>query len=268
MVGRSTRPATGLATVTRVKLAVVGKGGAGKSVIAGTMARLIARGGTRVLALDSDLLPGLSISLGSGPEPAEPPLNDAVEKDENGRWRLKKGVGPVRAVQRYAIEAPDGVRMLQMGKTPRDGVASIMGSINAFYRVVHRLPGARAFNDWTFIGDLPAGPRQAAYNWAPYAEKYVVVVQPGAQSALTARRVARILRQRGGADIVLVANRVRSQRDIRHVEKLIGEPVFTSLPFDDRVATAERLGIAPIEYAPGSPAVLAIERLAAALSDG
>lgn len=255
------------ASVTRVKLAVVGKGGAGKSVIAGTMARLIARSGTRVLALDSDLLPGLSISLGSGPEPAEPPLNDAVERDENGRWRFKKGIGAVRAVQRYATDAPDGVRMLQIGKTPREGIKPIMGSINAFYRVVHRLSDARTFSDWTFIGDLPAGPRQAAYNWAPYAQKYVVVVQPGAQSALTARRVARILRARdGGGEVVLIANRVKEERDIRHVEKLIGEPVFTSLPHDDQVAKAERLGIAPIDYAPDAPAILAIERLVGELA--
>jgi CO dehydrogenase maturation factor len=249
-----------------VKVAVVGKGGAGKSVIAGTMARLVGRSGARVLALDSDLLPGLSISLGSGPEPEEPPLNHAVEKDENGRWRLKKGVGPVRAVQRYSTPAPDGVRLLQMGKTTREGIAPIMGSVNAFYRVVHRLPGTPAFAGWTFIGDLPAGPRQAAYNWAPYAEKYVVVVQPGAQSALTARRVARILRQRGGADVLLIANRVKGKRDVQHVEKLIGEPVFASLPHDDRVARAERLGVAPIDYAPDSPSVAAIEGLVGELA--
>ena len=248
-----------------MKLAVVGKGGAGKSVIAGTMARLIARSGTRVLALDSDLLPGLSVSLGSGPEPPEPPLNHAVEKDENGRWRFKKGVGPVRAVQRYGTDAPDGVRMVQLGKAPVEGIAPIMGSVNAFYRIVHGLPAAKAFDDWTFIGDLPAGPRQAAYNWAPYAQKYVVVVQPGAQSALTARRVMRILRQRGDAEIVPVANRVKGPRDVRHVEKLIGEPVFTSLPFDERIAKAERHGIAPIDYAPDSPGIVAIDGLVAAL---
>ena len=48
---------------------MVGKGGAGKSVIAGTIARVLARDGTHVLALDSDLLPGLSISMGAGPDP-------------------------------------------------------------------------------------------------------------------------------------------------------------------------------------------------------
>lgn len=73
-----------------MRLAVVGKGGAGKSVITGTLARLLARRGCRVLALDSDMQPGLALTLGAH-VPPDPPLLDAVEKDENGRWRLKQG---------------------------------------------------------------------------------------------------------------------------------------------------------------------------------
>jgi len=249
-----------------MRVAVVGKGGAGKSVIAGTMARLMARRGTRVLALDSDPLPGLSLSLGSGPEPAEPLLGNAAEQDENGHWGWKQGVGPVRAVQRYGTDAPDGVRLVQIGKPSREGFAPIIGSSKAFYEVVHHIADARALRDWTFVGDLPAGPRQAAYDWAPYAHTYVVVAQPTAQSALTARRVARIVRMhRGDAQLVFIANRVSEKADVDHVEQLIGEPVFASLPADDGVAAAERLGLAPIDHAPDSPAIAAIERLVSAL---
>lgn len=249
-----------------MRLAIVGKGGAGKSVIAGTMARLLAREGRRVLALDSDLLPGLSISLGSGEDPAEPPLGAAAEKDENGRWRLKPGVGPVRAVQRYSTPAPDGIRLLQLGKAPREGTRPIMGSINAFYKVVHRLPDAKTFADWTLLGDLPAGPRQAAFDWAPYAQTFVVVVQPGAQSVMTARRVARIARMRRGANAVFVANRVRDDADVEYIERRIGEGVVAAVPIDDQVAIAERMGTAPIDYAPDSPAVGAIGELVAKLT--
>jgi len=250
-----------------MRVAVVGKGGAGKSVIAGTMARLVARRGSRVLALDSDPLPGLSWSLGGGAEPDEPPLGDAAEQDENGRWGWKKGMGPVRAVQRYAVDAPDGVRLLQVGKPSREGLAPTIGSNKAFYEVVHHIADARAFRDWTFIGDLPAGPRQPAYDFAPYAHTYVVVVQPAAQSALTARRVARIVRMhRREAQVVFIANRSSEEGDLRHVEKLIGEPVFASLPADEGVAAAERLGVAPIDHAPHSPAIAAIERLTSALA--
>ena len=252
-----------------MRLAVVGKGGAGKSVIAGTMARVLAGEGRRVLALDSDLLPGLSISLGSGPDPVEPPLNAAAERDENNRWRLKSGIGPVRAVQRFSTSAPDGIRLLQLGKSPREGVGPIMASVNAFYKVVHRLPQAATFRDWTLLGDLPAGPRQAAFDWAPYAETFVVVVQPGSQSILTARRVARIARMeregRKRANAVFVVNRVQSKGDVRLVEKTLGEPVFSTVPIDEDVRHAERMGVAPIDHVPDAPAIVAIRELVAKL---
>ena len=106
-----------------MRIAVVGKGGAGKSVVSANLARVLARRGHRVLALDSDTLPGLSISLGAE-VPDEPPLNDAAERNEKGRWRLKPGIGPVRAIQRFATDAPDGVRLLQIGKTDKRGLAA------------------------------------------------------------------------------------------------------------------------------------------------
>ena len=249
-----------------MRVAVVGKGGAGKSVIAGTTARLLAREGRRVLALDSDLLPGLSISLGSGPDPVDPPLNQAAEQNENGRWRIRKGVSVVSAVKRYTTEAPDGIRLMQIGKSGREGIQPIMGSINAYYRMVHRLGDAKTFRDWELVGDLPAGPRQVAFDYAPFARTYLVVVQPGSQSALTGRRVAKIARMRGGTEVRFVANRVNGKRDTAHVERLIGEPVFWSVPADEGVAEAERLGVAPIDHVPDSSTIAAIEEMVAALA--
>jgi len=250
-----------------MRLAVVGKGGAGKSVVSGTMARILAREGRPVLALDSDLLPGLSLSLGLGADPELPPLSEAAEKGEDGRWRLKKGIGPARAVQRYAAAAPDGVRLLQAGKTPREGVEPIMGSLNAYYRVIHRLGEVKGFERWTMLGDLPAGPRHIAFDWAPYARTFVVIVNPSSQSALAARRVARIARMRDGARVVFVANRVTGRADVTHVERLVGERVIAAVPADEGVAEAERLGRAPIDHAPDSSAVAEVEGLVATLAD-
>ena len=50
-----------------MKLAVAGKGGAGKTTVSGTIARELARSGQTVLALDADVNPMLGISLGVGP---------------------------------------------------------------------------------------------------------------------------------------------------------------------------------------------------------
>ena len=245
-----------------MRIAVVGKGGAGKSTIAGTIARLVARGGTPVLALDSDQLPGLSFSLGSGPDPAMPPLQQAARRDETGQWGWSPGVDAAIAAQRFATDAPDGVRLLQRGKTGREGSAPFTAASKAFWEVTHGLVTAPEFRDWTLVGDLPAGPHQIARDWAPYARTYVVVVLPTVQSALTARRVARLARlQTPEAKVVFVANRVRGERDVSHVAQHVGEPVLAAVPADDGVAAAERIGVAPIDHVPDAPAIAAVQEL-------
>lgn len=248
-----------------LRLAVVGKGGAGKSVVSATLARVLARRGHRVLALDSDTLPGLSISLGAD-VPADVPLNAAAVRNEEGRWHLVKGIGAARAVQRYATDAPDGVRLLQIGKTDRRGLAPNRASHQAFYKVIHRLDGVRSLDDWVILGDLPAGPRQAAYDWAPYAQRFLLVVEPTWQSMLTARRIVRITStMRDDREFSLVVNKVTSDDDAARVQEFLGVPLLAAVPADDAVRAAERAGVAVLDAAPDSPAVRAIEGLAAAL---
>ena len=243
----------------------MGKGGAGKSMLAGTLTRLLASKGRRVLALDSDLMPGLALSLGA-PEPAEPPLLNAVEKDERGRWRMRKGIGPVRAVQRFSTPAPDGVLLLQAGKLGPEGLPPMIGAANAFYQVVHGLSEARTFASWAIVGDLPAGPRQLGFDWAPYAETFLVVTEPSVKSVLAARRVIRVARAQGRARVLAVANKTSDRSEARWLASRLGEPLFATIPADEEVARAELRGRAPLDAAPASRAVAAVAELAARLS--
>jgi CO dehydrogenase maturation factor len=234
-------------------------------MVAGTLARLLARGGRRVLALDSDTMPGLVYSLGAE-APAEPPLLAAAEKNEAGRWRPRKGIGPVRAVQRYATPAPDGVLLLQSGKTGVEGMAPVMGSVNVFYDVVQRIGRAPFFRDWAIVGDLSAGPRQSAYRWGTYADTFLLIVEPTWKSALTARRIERIVRSRGTPEVLLVANKLTGKADANEIGRRVGQRVFAAIPADAAVVEAERLGVPLLDHAPRSPAARAIARLAERLS--
>ncbi len=245
-----------------MRVAVVGKGCAGKSVVTGTLARVLARRGERVLAFDSDTMPGLARSLGIE-ECLEPPLRDAAERPEGGRWQMKPGIGPVTAVRRYARTAPDGVLLLQIGKwgaKANTDRASFQASTRAYLNIVSGILEAQTFRDWSLIGDSAAGPRHIAGNYAAFAETYLVVVEAGWQSVLTARRVARIARMREGR-VLAVANKVRDDSDRQLIEERLGEPVFATIPFDPEVAEADRLGIALIDHAPDSSGARAIERL-------
>jgi CO dehydrogenase maturation factor len=246
-----------------MRLAVVGKGGAGKSVVSATIARTLARRGRSVLALDSDSLPGLTFSLGADPAPEEPPLNAAVQRGEDKRWHFVEGLSPVAAVQRYATQAPDGVRLLQVAKTPRAGLRPIDAAVNAFYMIIHELEHAPEFGDWVILGDLPAGGRQTAMDWAPYAGQFLLVVEPTWQSMLTARRIRRIAAgSRPDASVALVVNKVTAAGDADRVAAFLELPVAAAVPVDEGIRLAERAGLAALDAAPDSRAVRAITRLA------
>jgi CO dehydrogenase maturation factor len=251
-----------------MRLAVVGKGGSGKSVVSATIARTLARRGRQVLALDSDSLPGMSFSLGAGASLERSPLEDAVERDEQRRWQWVAGVDPMSAARRYAITAPDGVRLLAVAKTTKAGLGPIDGAVNAFVAIINHLDDAPEFAGWAIVGDMPAGARQAAFGWAPYAAHFLLVVEPTWQSLLTARRIRRVAEgARPGARFSLAVNKVASREDATRAATFLELPALAAVPADDGIRRAERAGVAPLDHAPGSPAVAAIARLAERLDE-
>lgn len=92
-----------------MKIAVVGKGGAGKTTVSGTVARALARSGRRLVALDLDTNPMMGISLGLGPELSESliPVSDRVDKAALEHEHTGRGI-----VDSFGADAPDGIRLL------------------------------------------------------------------------------------------------------------------------------------------------------------
>lgn len=90
-----------------MKIAVVGKGGGGKTTTSAVLARTLARQGRRVVALDCDTNPNLGISLGVGDTETErlATLRDQVGTD------AEHAPGWDQIIDRFGTEAPDGVRL-------------------------------------------------------------------------------------------------------------------------------------------------------------
>ena len=242
-----------------LRVAFVGKGGAGKSALAGTFARALARSGHDVLAIDSDPMPGLAFSLGLDVTDAPIP-DEAIEErgpDEQGpRFRLRPGLTAADALERFAVTGPDGVRFLQFGKL-RGKPGALIRSQFAFRQIIRELPADR----YSVVGDLPGGTRQAFAGWGGYAHTFLIVVEPTAKSLLSARRLARLALTEGAPHIMAVANRIREPGDAALVEGRTGLPVVAAVPLDEALAEAERKGRAPIDEAPGCPAVREVESL-------
>lgn len=243
-----------------MRVAFVGKGGAGKSAISGTFARLLARKGHPVLAIDSDPLPGMAYSLGLPHDDAPLPdeaIEDRPEEEEGPRYRLRAGLSPVEAVERYAATAPDGVRFLQFGKVRTDPRA-LFRSQFAFRQIIRELPVDR----WDLVGDLPGGTRQPFTGWGGYADTFLVVVEPMAKSLLSARRLARLASSgERPVRVVAVANKVIEAADAEHISRRTGLEVIAAVPLDPVFAAAERAGRAPLDAAPDSAGVQAVSSL-------
>ena len=99
-----------------MKVVVAGKGGVGKTTVAGTVARQLARDGHRVLALDADANPMLGISLGIGPEETDAlvAVRQALDDGDGEHEPTISGF-----VERFGTNAPDGVRLVVASRIDR-----------------------------------------------------------------------------------------------------------------------------------------------------
>ncbi len=91
-----------------MRVAVVGKGGSGKTTTSAAIARTLGRRGHAVVALDCDTNPNLGISLGVGPEETE---RLVVMRDQLDQGAQEHAPSWHELVDRFGTDAPDGVRL-------------------------------------------------------------------------------------------------------------------------------------------------------------
>ncbi|MFP5319571.1 MAG: hypothetical protein ACLGI2_14915 [Acidimicrobiia bacterium] len=233
-----------------LRLAVMGKGGAGKTVISSTLSRLLARRGRNVLVADLDTNPGLVYSIGLGAADVSIPV-EALEENKGAAygWQLREGLLPREVVERYTVTGPDGVRVTGLGKIGEADKTSAKRTVVAVVQVLLGFgePG------WDVIGDLEAGPTTPFERYHAFSDDVVVVVGPAWRSAMTARRLLPMVGE--GRSTTIVANRFRDEPD--HP----GLAPHVRIPFDADVAEAERRGLSPLDECPDSPTIKAIEQV-------
>jgi CO dehydrogenase maturation factor len=109
-----------------LRIAIAGKGGSGKTTIAGTLARLLARRGRDVIAIDADTNPNLASTLGVAPERAReiaslPRTLLKREPQPDGTTTQTFLRDPLDVLAEYGVRGPDGVTLVVMGAVGHGG---------------------------------------------------------------------------------------------------------------------------------------------------
>ncbi len=253
-----------------MKLAVAGKGGSGKTTIAGILARLAGRRGVQVLAIDADLNPNLAHVLGLSPDSAgqirQLPLN-VVRRRPGEPAQLELTTPAEELVLDFGLDGPDKVRLVCMAE-PRHAATGCMCSSHETVRALLRDLGAEGR---LVIADMEASPEHLTRATPEGADVLLVITEPYFRSLEAARRQSFLARDLGIAHVAVIANKVRDARDAEAIAAFCAHhdlELLGSVPYDAMLGEADRAGVAPVDFDPGAPSVAAIDRLADRLLEG
>ena len=254
-----------------MKIATVGTGGSGKTTIAGTLSRILARRKCKVLAIDGDPNPNLAFVLGITREasddiPCIPPSLMQVIDDTSGDRRLVMSVSREELISNYAAEAPDGIELIVMGK-PAHGTAG-SGCMCASHRAVRGLIAEMSdYGDHT-VTDMEAGLEHLKRGTARNVDVMLVVAEPYYRSLEAAARTFSLARELAIPHIYVVPNKVKNASDQAAIEVHCSRhdlPILGTVPYDETFIESERDERSPIDFAPESPGVRAISEIATKL---
>lgn len=233
----------------RMKLAITGKGGVGKTTTAVFLAKYLAGKGDPVVLIDADPDANTAGTLGLPEERHPEPISElddliaertGADRTGGAFFSLNPRVDDVP--ERYAVGV-DGVKLLRMGRLARGGSGCFCPE-NAFLKnlLAHLLFG----DDSTVILDMEAGLEHLGRATAQGVDIMIAVVEPSRPSIETAFAIRRYAADIGLTRIGVVINRCRSQQQQQTVAEALGDlPVFGSFPYDDAVARASLAGACP-----------------------
>jgi len=270
MIGKAIVYVGGHRTPLTMKIAVCGKGGVGKTFLAGSLAAHFASTGRPVIAIDADTSPNLAFTLGLTEKEAsriqpvaenEDLIRVKTATDHPGVFRLSFSVDDI--IAKYAVRTPSGAHLLVMGTIKAAGSGCTCPAHSVVRALMRHLVVER---DEVVILDMEAGIEHLGRGTAARVDVLLAVSDANKKSLLTAATVCRLANEAGIPVAGIVANRNATPEEEGIVRAFAREhslEVLGSVPYDPAVREA---GIAGEPAVPGqSPAWNAVRELAGAL---
>ncbi len=236
-----------------MKVAVSGKGGVGKTLIAGGIARGFAERKYKTIAIDADSSPNLALTLGLTAEEARKivPISEnkalVESKTSTGYshvYNLNFSVDDI--VKEYSVPTPLGVNLIVMGTVQSMG-AGCMCAPTAVIRALLRYLVVET--DEAVVLDLEAGVEHIGRGTARQVDVLLIVADSNLKSLEIAKHIHDMAAAAGMKQLYLVGNRVMNDEQKEAIQSYAdknGLTVLDFVPFDTKVTEFDMLGKTPL----------------------
>ena len=226
-----------------MKIALSGKGGAGKSTVAANLLYYLKTRCLPAFAIDADPDANLGLVLGLDPEKLAslPPLSELqeviAEKNSGGGAFVDLNPSVEDILEDYVLR--DGtIRFLKMGGIKQGGSACYCKE-NAFLNAV--LTSVLLDRPEAVVLDMSAGIEHLTRGTARGVELMLVVVEPTRAGVSTALAVERLASDLALPRVAFVGNKIRSEADRDYLRaSLPQERILAMLPFSEEVLERAR----------------------------
>jgi len=237
-----------------MKVAVSGKGGVGKTLIAGGLAQGFFERGLKTIAIDADSSPNLGLTLGMSTEETRKivPISEnktliesKTDTGYSGVYRLHFSVDDI--VRDYSVSTPLGPSLIVMGTVQSMG-AGCMCAPNAVIRALLRHLVVE--RDEAVVLDLEAGVEHIGRGTARQVDVLLIVADSNLKSLEIAKHINDMAYAAGMKKLYLVGNKVMDDAQKEAIQSFAdknGLSLLTFVPFDQKVIEADMLGETPLK---------------------
>lgn len=240
-----------------MKIAISGKGGAGKTTLAAAMAWLLARGGEghspkRVLAVDADPSPSLALSLGIKVPSDLVPVCEMRELIKERTGVTSEGYGVFFKLNPSVADIPEkfwvernGVKLLILGAVQKGGGGCACPE-NVFLK--NLLSHLILQRDEAAVVDMEAGVEHLGRATVKGVNALIIVVEPSLPSLETAHKIKRLASDIGMKRVFAVGNKLMGPEQIEFLEKGLRDmPLLGCLSYNPKIQEASLKGRASFE---------------------
>jgi CO dehydrogenase maturation factor len=234
--------------------AMCGKGGVGKTSVSALMVRHLAKKrDKKILAIDADPSGGLASALGvRAAKSVDDIRKDLIHKIRQGRAGDSQDTLTMLDYEIFdALEEAEGFALLAIGRPEDEGCYC---KVNALLKdIIADLAGSF---DYVLI-DGEAGIEQINRRVMKTVDHLILVSDTSAKGITVAQTIHNVATTNNAVDcsrIVLVLNRVRSEKEVRQISKRVPFEMIGWIPEDDLIRDFDFEGISLFELPLSSPA--------------